>query len=460
MQTVTRDLARYVCRLGAADLDPRARLAARIGMTDCIATMIAGRREAAPVAVAALLSPQSGNNPGALCLVDGRRLSPSDAALANGTAGHVLDYDDVALAGHPSAVLAPAILALGAAIGCPGGTALVAYAAGYEVWAALQAAQPGQMHDAGLHPTAVLGAVAAAAACSVVLGTDEAETANALAISASMASGLTANFGTMTKSFQVGRAAQTGVMAAQLGRSGFDGAPDVFEHPRGFLTAMAPVRGSGVAPVVLSGTARLARTGVNIKQYPTCYATHRSIDAMLDLVTTHDLTPEDVGEVRVTIGETQHRMLRNPAPSTGLEARFSIEFALSAALVARQVGLAQMQDDFVRRDDVQGQFRKVRIRTTAERMVGDETFAPSDIVAIVTADGRLLQHEPVSHARGSWQRPLSEDELAAKFRDCTTGAMTGDAASRLLSALTGVADLPSLAAIPFDFRIPTNRRAR
>ena len=180
------------------------------------------------------------------------------------------------------------------------------YAIGYEVWARLVELEPGHMHDRGFHPTALWGTLAAAAACARLNRLDAEKSAHAVAIAASLASGLVANFGTMTKSLHAGRAAQAGVMAARLAASGFTGSPDAIEHPVGLLRAHSP---SGDPRLDFGGEAlgkrwRLAEHGVNVKQYPICYATHRSIDAMLDLVRDHGLTPNDVSEIRVQIGRS------------------------------------------------------------------------------------------------------------------------------------------------------------
>src|SRR5690606_34228890 len=164
------------------------------------------------------------------------------AALVNGMAAHILDYDDVALDGHPSAVLVPAILAQAEAGSVGGAQMIEAYVAGFEVWAELQAREPGHLHEVGLHPTAVFGAVAAAAACASLRRLDAAGAAAAMAMAASMSAGLVANFGTMTKSFQVGRAAQSGVIAARLAQAGMTASPDALEHDSGFLAALSPTR--------------------------------------------------------------------------------------------------------------------------------------------------------------------------------------------------------------------------
>ena len=278
----------------------------------------------------------------------------------------MLDYDDVALDGHPSAVLVPAILAQGEASGSSGAEMLTAYVAGFEVWAELLAREPTPLHRKGWHPSAVLGTVAAAAACAKLRGLDAAGAATALAIAASMSAGLVANFGSMTKSFQVARAAQSGVIAARLAQAGLTASLDALEHPSGLLAALSP-DGKAERDRPFDAAQKewhIVGEGLNIKRYPICYATHRSIDAALGLVARHDLAPDAVERIHVSTGETQLRMLRNASPQTGLEAKFSMQFAMAAALVARKVGLSELTDGFVRRPDVQAIFPLVSFTTT------------------------------------------------------------------------------------------------
>jgi 2-methylcitrate dehydratase PrpD len=161
----------------------------------------------------------------------------------------------------------------------------------------------------------------------------------------------------------------------------------------------------------------IVKQGLNIKRYPICYATHRSIDAALDLVARHDLSPSQVNHIEVCTGKTQLLMLRNNRPQTALEAKFSMEFAMAAALVARKVGLAELTDDFVLRPDVQAIFPCVSFSATDETMEGS-AFAPADEVVITTKAGDTLNSGPTAYAKGSHQRPLSRDELWTKFADC------------------------------------------
>src|SRR5215471_382326 len=445
MIEITRQTADFVANLKRRDIPGTCADAARVGMLDCVGVMIAGASEQ-PVSIVASMVTPSLQNDGAPEIPSGRNLEAPDAALVNGVAAHVLDYDDVAIAGHPSTVLTPAILAEGWTLDVSGQDAIAAYVAGYELWGQLLRLEPGHLHERGFHPTAVMGTLAAAAACARLQGLDAEKTTHAIAIAASMASGLVANFGTMTKSLHAGRSAQSGVLAARLAARGFTGSSDAIEHRSGFLRAHSPSGTPHIEDGVLDLGRhwRLAEVGINVKRYPTCYATHRSIDAMLDLVHTHDLEPVNVEEIRVQIGKMQRLMLRNTNPRTGLEAKFSMEFAMAAALVAGRVSLSELTDGFVSRPDVRETLAKVRCTTSDELLPGEEPFAPADHVSVRLTSGVEIAHEPVSYAKGSWQKPLDREELAAKFLDCATRRLGRTQAIALFDQLWQLDQLSSI----------------
>jgi 2-methylcitrate dehydratase PrpD len=419
MTSLTLDLGRFVAELDLRQVPAEGCAIARTGIADCFGVMIAGARDPEIALVDRELG-HSGGSGGALAslIPSGERRSVDSATLINGVAAHVLDYDDVSLDGHPSAVLVPAILALGEASGSSGAEMLTAYIAGFEIWGELLAREPTPLHRKGWHPSAVLGTVAAAAACAKLHRLDGNGAATAMAIAASMSSGLAANFGTMTKSFQVARAAQSGVIAARLARAGLTASLDALEHASGLLAALSPEgkaeRDRPFDPARKQW--RIVGEGLNIKRYPICYATHRSIDAALGLVERYDLKPDAVERINVSIGETQRRMLRNSAPQTGLEAKFSMQFAMAAALVARKVSLGELTDGFVRRPDVQAIFPRVSVNAAPAQQ--NSAFARADSVEIVTASGEAHNSGPVEYAKGSHQHPLSRTELYDKFADC------------------------------------------
>ncbi|MGZ3323575.1 MAG: MmgE/PrpD family protein, partial [Xanthobacteraceae bacterium] len=332
MPALTAELGRFVAGLSLKDIPSKAQAVVKTGIADCFGVMIAGAQD--PV-VALIDREMAGSDGSALAslIPSLKRRNVEDAALVNGAAAHVLDYDDVTLDGHPSAVLVPAIIAQGESLGASGSELLTAYVAGYEVWAELLMREPVPLHQKGWHPTAIRGAVAAAAACAKLRRLTAEQCQTALAIAASMAGGLVANFGSLTKCFQVGRAAQSGVIAARLAEAGLTASPDTLEHQSGFLAAFSP-----------NGKADLSRTfdpnrkewylasqGLNLKRYPICYATHRAIDGAIDLALRHDLKPDDVGQIRVSTGEMQMLMLRNDRPKTAFEAKFSMQFAMAAS---------------------------------------------------------------------------------------------------------------------------------
>lgn len=445
---LTRDLGAFVAGLSFDALPNEALAIARTGFIDCIGTMIAGRNEPAPQLLKATLAP--GPGPATLYFSDESAAAP-EAALINGTAGHALDFDDVAFTAHPSTVLVPAILAEAEALGRSGADMLAAYVAGYEVWAELALRIEASLHAKGWHPTGVWGAVAAAAACAHLHKLDAGRTATAIALGASQSAGLMANFGSMAKPFHAGRAAQAGVLAARLAAQGFTASLDALEHPQGLLSAVSPKPGDAdMKRSCEAGTGwRIVEHGLNIKKYPTCYCTHRSLDAMLDLKRATGFSAADVTRIRVHISDRYATILRNHAPQTGLAAKFSMEFAMACAAIAGRAGLAELSDDFVQRADVQNLMERVELELTQdyaflhpERPVFDGDASVFDQVHVHLASGEVLASAEVRFARGHAHAPLADGELFEKFTGCLAyGGMDG--AEDLFARLMAMETLPA-----------------
>jgi len=414
---LTQELGRFVAGLRFENVPQEAVAVARTGFIDTVATMIAGAHDPAPQLLRRGLAPAAG--PASLYF-SGECAAAPEAAWINATAGHALDYDDVGCRGHVSTVLVPAIIAEAETLGLGGRDMLAAYVAGYESWAELCERDPGHHHVKGWHPTGIFGAIGAAAACASLRRLAPAEATMALALAASQAGGIMANFGTMTKPFHAGRAAHAGVVSARLAELGFTAAADALEHGQGFLSAVSPDgKAERERPASGLGTEwQIVRQGISIKKYPACYCTHRALDGMLDLLARRPLTPADIAAISVEISKTHALILRNHAPQTGLEAKFSMEFAMAAAVVSRRASLGEYTDQFVRRPDVQELMRRVSIVT-------NENYDPSQIggsvydqVTVELANGERIAGAKVHRARGHAELPLGEADLFDKFRAC------------------------------------------
>jgi 2-methylcitrate dehydratase PrpD len=438
---LTQDLGHFVANISFERLPGEACDVARTGFIDCIATMIAGAGDPAPQLLRKALQASGGD---ASLYFSGERAPAPEAAWINGTAGHALDYDDVAsLRGHPSTVLVPAILAEGEALGASGRAMLTAYVAGYETWAELAWRDPGHHHRKGWHPTGIFGPIGAAAACAVLRRLDAARATNALALAASQSSGIMANFGTMTKPFHAGRSAHSGLMAARLAEVGFTASPDALEHPQGFLSAVSPAgEVDRDTPARGLGTEwKIVKYRLGIKKYPACYCTHRALDAMLELLARRPLQPAQIAKITVSVSDTHALILRNHRPQTGLEAKFSIEFAMAAAVIGRRAGLAEYTDAFVRRPEVQDLMPRVSLETNQSYDPEVSGASVWDQVRIDLVGGGSVESERIHRAKGHADRPLSEAELFEKFRTCLDAGGARIAPNVLFDRLKHLEDL-------------------
>jgi len=439
--TLTQDLGHFAAGVFFEKLPPGAADVVRTGFIDCIATMIAGAGDPAPQLLRKALRQPGGD---ATLYFSGERCPAPEAAWINGTAGHALDYDDVAsLRGHPSTVLVPAILAEGEVLDASGRDMLAAYVAGYETWAELAWRDPGHHHRKGWHPTGIFGPIGAAAACASLCRLDADGATRALALAASQSSGVMANFGTMTKPFHAGRSAHSGLMSARLAELGFTASLDALEHPQGFLSAVSPDgEVDRESPAHGLGSEwRIVKYRLGIKKYPACYCTHRALDAMLELLARRPLQPAEIARITVSLSDTHALILRNHQPQTGLAAKFSIEFAMAAAVIARRAGLAEYTDGFVRRPEVQDLMQRVGIETNRNydpEVSGASVF---DQVRVELVGGGVVESAKVARAKGHADRPLSEDELFEKFRTCLDAGRARIAPDVLFDRLRHLEDL-------------------
>lgn len=446
MQDITRALGAFVANLKFGAIPQEAHEVIHTGFADCVGVMLAGAHEPPTTLLTEVLNPTAGP---ATLVFGSRTAQAPEAAWINGVAAHALDYDDVALKGHPSTVLVPAILAEAQALGSSGADMMTAYAAGYEVWADLTRRDPDHYHSKGWHPTGILGAIGAAAACASLHGLDAERAAVAISLGASQSAGIMANFGTMTKPFHAGRSAHSGVMAARLAKAGFTASLDALEHPQGFLSAVSPAGRIDVdTPVAAGREWRMTSLRLSVKKYPLCFCTHRALDGMLDLLQTHPICAEDIESILAMTSRRNTKVLRNHTPQTGLEAKFSMEFAMASCVVAGRAGLNELTDDFVQRPLIQDLIRKVEVVADDAEHPNMPGYSPFDRVTVKLRNGQVIESREVVTVRGGPEEPLSHEHLWAKFDDCATAGASTVAARPLFDALMHLESVPSVRQIP------------
>jgi 2-methylcitrate dehydratase PrpD len=368
---------------------------------------------------------ENGAKPVATVLGSSMATSPALAALANGTMRHALDFDDVTfhMRGHRSVPVTPVVLALGEATGACGADVLTAFIIGVEVEAKVGKAMTAAHIRHGWHPTGIIGTLGAAAAAAKLLGLNETQTQTALGIAASKEAGLRKNFGTMTKPLHAGEAARSGLEAAQWALRGFTADRHVLDHRFNYFEVFAGDNEFDAEAVVRDFGApyEVVSPGIGVKPYPACRQMHRSIDAMLELVHTHDLQADDVKEIVCETSERALSFLVHHRPQTGLEGKFSMEYAMAAAVLYGKMGLAQFSDQSVQDPRAQGLLQRVRYdHPDAGQPEWDLTLP--DIVSVELRNGKRFRQR-IDIPKGDPQLPLSWDELVAKFHDCTTALL-------------------------------------
>ena len=414
---LTRALAEFVAQTGFDGIPSPAIARAKQHILDGLGCALAGSLDPATVILRGHVK-EYGGRPQAVLIGTAGRGSIVDAALVNGVATHVLDYDDVdwVLSGHPTAVLLPTILALGEHVRASGKDLLAAYILGFEVLCRVGRAVNPSHYQIGWHATATLGCLGAAGAAGKLLGMTGAELEMAFGLTASHSSGLRENFGTMTKSYHAGKAARDGMASALLVKGGFTAAPRILEASWGFCRVLARESNPELAEKGLGDSFAVDSPGASIKPYPSCAGTHPAIDAMLALAEENDLKPAEVDEIDCATDRQALDMLIYPEASTGLQGKFSMHYCLASALHRREVGLRQFTDEAVGDPRIQKTMRKVVLRAASEFDAGYINKCPA-VVTVRTTSGRVYARQEML-PKGDPEKPLADDELRRKYEMC------------------------------------------
>ena len=350
------------------------------------------------------------------------KFSPRFAALANGIAIHADDYDDTGSALHVNAPALPPTFALCEAENRSGKEFLLAYHVGVEVENKIGDAISQRHNGDGFHTTGTVGAFGSAAACAKLRGLDATHTERTLGLVGSQASGLRDNFGTMTKPFHAGHAAEAGVLSADLVSLGWTAAEDILEAPLGFYQAEGGTYDPRLIASKLGNPWMFASPGDLIKRFPCGTIQQAVMDKMLELIKTNNIKAADVEKVEVGGNENNVGTLFRHHPKTGLEAKFSMEYAVSILLVEGKAGLQQFSDAVVQRPDVQAMIARSRFYVDPDydkRGRNEEslqsTLVEGNLIKIYMKDGKVITGTS-TFAKGSPQNPMTYDEVAEKFR--------------------------------------------
>lgn len=445
---VTRRLAELTADLDVTQLPPEVVHAAKRCLLDWLGVALAGSTDASAESVratAAVVAPEQA----AWVVGSPVRVGVLLAALANGVAAHVLDYDDTFNPGHTtvhaSAPVWSAVLAAAELTPTDGRTALAAFVGGFETACRVGMAAGREHYDVGWHVTGTVGHLGAAAAAGRVLGLSADAVVTALGTGATQAAGLKNVYGSMGKSLHPGKAAADGVLSAVLTRSGFTSSADVVEGPRGFLdvlsTGAQPQRaldGLGTEWLVLQD---------GFKAYACGSLTHACIDGVLRLRAEHGLTADDVAGVDVDVHEYVVTTTGNASPTTGLEGKFSVFHSVAVALVDGAGRSRQFTDERVQAPEV------VEVRKRVRAHQDPAQTKHSAVVRLTLHDGRVLTTS-VAHNKGTPGNPLTDAELEEKFLDLAAPVVGERAAAELartcwaVEALTDVTTLLAAATGP------------
>jgi 2-methylcitrate dehydratase PrpD len=410
------DLADFVVRVSAEDIPPEARKRAVDAITDCTACAIAGAVQPLTASVLKTIykAPQC---PGVLIGAAERAPAP-DAALYNGAIAHALDYDDIShpAYSHPSAVLLPALLSCAAEANVTGRDVVTAYVIGIEVFGKLGRTLNLQHYKSGWHATSTFGAIAGAVAVGSLLRLSKEQLLSAIGLAAASSSGLRANFGTMGKPLHAGYAARNAVLAASLARNGCDASPDALTHKYGFFSTFNAR--AGISAERFTGWGApfeiLTESGIGLKLYPSCAATHPAIEAAEKHRRALDGKVDAITKVRVGMSEFATEPLIYVVPESSLQGKFSMHYCVAAALTRDHVTLKTFSDEAISDPKTLAVLNKVETYID-DRVRDDHEFAA--VVSVETSDGRTRE-ELVWTAPGKPQRWFTRDQLERKFMDC------------------------------------------
>jgi 2-methylcitrate dehydratase PrpD len=439
--TLALELAKRINGLSFNELPAEAIHWAKVGILDTVGVTLAGAREDTTRIVEGTTRGSSGPS---LIFGGSRRVGALEAALVNGTAAHALDFDDCnnTIGGHPSAPVLPALFALADETGAGGRDFITAYVAGFETECKIAMGVHFHHYTKGWHPTATLGVFGSAAACSRLLGLGEERTAIALAIAASLAAGLKANFGTMVKPLHVGHCTRNGLFAALLARDGFTAGDRAFEHKQGFFEVFNGAGNYDAAKILPAwgNPFDIVKPGIAIKQYPCCGSTHPALDVILDLVRKHKPAADDIERIDVWTHSRRLEHTNRPEPTSPLDAKFSVQYCMARAVLDRRIAIGDFEGTAYEEPAVKKLLPRVHAAPyTTAQFPADNHFGSE--VRITLKGGKVLAGKIDRPLGRTSENPLPASLLKEKFDNCAARVLPAERVGPLYSAIQGFENL-------------------
>jgi len=441
--SLTLELAKRINALSYDKLPAEAVHWAKVGILDTVGVTLAGAADPMTGIVESVTA--RGSSGSSLVFGRNRRVQALDAAVINGTAAHALDFDDCnnTIGGHPSAPILPALFALADELGASGKEFIAAYVAGFETECKLGLGVHFHHYTKGWHPTATLGVFGCAAACSRLMKLPEDKLAVALAIAASLASGLKANFGTMVKPLHVGHCTRNGLFAALLARDGYSAnAATAFEHKQGFFNVFNG-EGNYDAGKILPPWGQpldIVKPGIAVKQYPCCGSTHSALDAMLGLVREHKPSAADIERVDVWTHSRRLEHTNRPDPRSDLDAKFSVQYCMARALVDRRITIEHFVGGAHQDPKVRSLLARVHAAPyTTAQFPAENHFGAE--VKVTLRGGKILSARIDQPYGRTSDNPLPAPLLKEKFDNCAVRSLPKERVAPLYSAIQGFENL-------------------
>lgn len=421
---VTRKLANFVIASKSEDVPHLVNKEAARTLLNWAACAVGGsRHETVDIAVSAL-APFAGPAQATL-LGRKERMDVMNAALINGIASHIFDYDDTHLRTviHPAGPVASAILAFSEYHPVTGRDFMHALVLGVEVECRIGNAVYPAHYDVGWHITGTCGVFGSAAAVGKLLGLSEQQMIWALGLAATQPVGLKEMFGTMTKSFHPGRAAQNGLTAAMLASRNFTSSNQPLEAKAGWMNVLSTSRDYTELTKMLGRTYEISLN--TYKPFACGVVIHPAIDGCIQLRNQYHLTAGQIERIDLRVHPLVLELTGKKTPQTGLEGKFSVYYAAALAIVKGAAGEREFSDALVR-DPVIVALRD-RVTATVDPSVGEAQVK----IAITLKDGRRLE-KSVDKVIGSLENPLSDAAIEAKFLDLSSGILTPAQARKMI----------------------------